>query len=327
MVNPKVSLIIPFYNAAPYLKRCLDSVVMQTFDSFETVLVNDGSTDNSLQVVQKYLKDPNFKVINQKNSGQSVGRNNGIRSAKGRYIIFLDADDYVYPDYIEYLYFLLKQFDTQIATCAHESLSPDASPTVIKNPRKYYLSAKEYFRKLGDQELPYQMGVSPWGRIYEKKLFENIHYPEGKLFEDSATTYQLLLQAGGTAIGEKNEYLYYRNKNSTVQKPFSRKRIEFIAAEKQMYNAVVGTYPDIKKSMDRRFQYALMNTLAHIVISPNASEFEKEQIEIKKQIMTGYWGRLVDPKKSLKDTIGLITLAMGLPVYRLSFKMYKQVQK
>lgn len=326
-MNPNVSLIIPFYNSAPYLERCLESVVAQTFDSFETILVNDGSTDKSLQVIQRYLKYPNFTVITQKNSGQSTARNNGIKNARGKYVVFLDADDYVYPDYIEYLYSLLKRFDTKIASCAHESLSPSAKPTVIKDPKQYFLSAKEYFRKLGDQELPYQMGVSPCGRIYEKSLFQDIHYPDGKLFEDSATTYQLLISAGGTAIGEKNEYLYYRNKNSTVQKPFNYKRFEFITAEKQMYNDVVRKYPEIKKSMDRRYQYALMNTLAHIVISPNASEFEKEQKNIKKQIMNNFLVRFVESKKASKDVIGLITLAMGLPIYRFAFKIYKQLKK
>lgn len=325
-MNPEVSLIIPVYNAAPYLKRCLDSVVAQTFENFETILVDDGSTDNSVEVMQPYLKRDSFSLVSQKNAGQSVGRNNGIKHAKGKYIVFLDADDYVYPDYIEYLYTMVKKFDVQIATCAHESISPDAEPTVIKSPKMYYLTAKEYCQKLGDHELPYQMGVSPCGRIYEKSLFDQIKYPEGKLFEDSATTYQLLILAGGTAIGEKNEYLYYRNKNSTVQKPFNQRRFEFVEAEKKMYDDVVKRYPDIKPSMDRRYQYALMNTLAHIVISPNAAEFTKEQKEIKHQIMSGYWQRIKDPKNSKKDLFGLITLAMGLPVYRVAFNVYKKLQ-
>lgn len=151
------------------------------------------------------------------------------------------------------------------------------------------MTDKEYFKKLGDKELPYQMGVSAWGRIYDKSLFNKIQYPEGKSFEDSATTYKLLITAGSTAIGEKNEYLYYQNSNSIVQQSFNKKRFEILDAERSMHDDIINKYPDIKDSMDRCYQYALMNTLAHIVISPNASEFTKEEKEIKKQVMTGYW--------------------------------------
>lgn len=326
-MNPEVSLIIPVYNVTPYLKRCLDSVVAQTFDNFETILVNDGSTDDSLAIINEYQDKISFRLINQTNAGLSAARNHGIKEAKGKYIVLMDSDDYVYPDYIEYLYHLIKQFKTKIASCAHESISAGSTPTVISNPKEYVLIDKEYFKKLGDKELPYQMGVSAWGRIYEKSLFDDIQYPEGKSFEDSATTYKLLIAAGDTAIGEKNEYLYYRNSNSIVQQSFNSKRFEFLDAEKKMHDDILKKYPELKESMNRRYQYALMNTLAHIVISPNADEFTKEQKEIKKQIMTGYWRRLKDPKNSKKDLFGLITLAMGLPVYRLSFKLYKKLQK
>lgn len=326
-MNPEVSLIIPIYNVAPYLERCLDSVVAQTFEDFETILVNDGSTDDSLAILNEYKDKLSFRLINQSNAGLSAARNHGIREAKGKYIILMDSDDYIYPDYIEYLYNLIQKFKTLIASCAHESIADTSNPTVIKNPQEYILTDKEYFKKLGDKELPYQMGVSAWGRIYDKSLFNKIQYPEGKSFEDSATTYKLLITAGSTAIGEKNEYLYYRNSNSIVQQSFNKKRFEFLDAERSMHDDIINKYPDIKDSMDRRYQYALMNTLAHIVISPNASEFTKEQKEIKKQIMNGYWTRLIDPKKSKKDLFGLITLAMGLPIYRLSFRVYKKLQK
>nr|MCR4662874.1 glycosyltransferase [Endomicrobiaceae bacterium] len=102
---PKVSVIVPVYNVEQYLRQCLDSIINQTFKDFECICVNDGSTDNSLTILQEYSKKDNrIKIINQKNSGSSVSRNNGIKQALGQYVSFVDADDWITDNYLEILY-------------------------------------------------------------------------------------------------------------------------------------------------------------------------------------------------------------------------------
>lgn len=324
MVNDLVSVIIPVYNAEEYIEECLESVKYQTYENIEVILVNDGSTDSSADIIKKnFLKDTRFKLINQKNAGLSTARNQGIKMATGEYIVLVDSDDKVSLDYVEYLYDIIKKYNVKISTCAHQSLPRGKKPRKIDNPKTYTITTKDYFRKLGDKELPFQLGVAAWGRMYKKELFDNISFPDGRLFEDSATTYRLYLEANITAIGEEIKYLYCQNKNSIVQKGFNSTRFQFLENEKKMRNDLKKIYPDIEMSLNRRYQYALMNTLAHIVISPNRKEFKNEQIELREKILEKFSEKLFDKKNSKKDIVGLLTLKMGLFAYRLSFKTFK----
>ncbi len=113
----KVSLIIPVYNTEKYLRQCLDSVISQTFKEFECICINDGSTDNSLPILQEYInKDIRFKLIDKKNEGVSVARNTGIQNATGKYIVFIDSDDWITKDYIEVLYNTIEKYDCDLVS-------------------------------------------------------------------------------------------------------------------------------------------------------------------------------------------------------------------
>ena len=116
MNKPKISVIVPVYNVDRYLEICIDSLINQTYDNLEIILINDGSTDDSKLICEKYLKlDKRIKLINQKNKGVSSARNNGIRNSSGEYIVFVDSDDWVDLDYFERLYNAAKKYDSDIA--------------------------------------------------------------------------------------------------------------------------------------------------------------------------------------------------------------------
>ena len=118
---PKISIIIPAYNVEKYLSQCLDSILAQTFKDFECICVNDGSTDNTLTILREYAnKDNRIKIINQKNSGSSVSRNNGIKQALGQYISFIDADDWVTENYLEILYNKIIETDADIVRASYK---------------------------------------------------------------------------------------------------------------------------------------------------------------------------------------------------------------
>ena len=113
-----ISVIVPVYNVENYLKRCLDSIINQTYQNIEIILIDDGSTDNSGNLCEDYKKiDNRIKVVHKTNGGLSDARNTGIKKAKGKYITFVDSDDYVEYDYVEYLYNLIKKYDTNISFC------------------------------------------------------------------------------------------------------------------------------------------------------------------------------------------------------------------
>ena len=111
----KISVIIPVYNAENYLRQCLDSLEQQSFKDFEMIVVNDGSTDNSLSIIQNYAsKDSQIKIISQKNQGLSVARNNALQIAQGKYIAFIDADDWIEPDFLEKMFFSIQSSDADV---------------------------------------------------------------------------------------------------------------------------------------------------------------------------------------------------------------------
>ena len=175
----KISVIVPFYNSEKYLKRCLDSLVRQTFKDIEIIMVNDGSTDNGLNVVKSYMSDERIRLIEKENGGQASARNLGLYEATGEYIIFIDSDDYVELNLCEKLYdTILKGFDIVVSDYY----------IVAGNEKKYnkISSCLEGEISLKDYLLT---AVCPWNKIYKKSFLIDNHFkfPEGIIYEDYAS--------------------------------------------------------------------------------------------------------------------------------------------
>ncbi len=175
----KISIIVPVYNSEKYLKRCLDSLTSQTFDDVEIVVVNDGSTDSSVNIVQDYLNDKRVRLINKENGGQASARNLGLVKSKGEYVIFIDSDDYVEVNMCERLY--------STAINGYDIVLSDYYIIDGKN-RNYYKvwAGEEGNISLNDYLLT---AVCPWNKIYAKKFLidNNFKFPEGIIYEDYAS--------------------------------------------------------------------------------------------------------------------------------------------
>lgn len=205
---PLISVIVPVYNVKDYLAECIESILLQTLKDFELILIDDGSTDNSGEICDEYEKrEHRIKVLHKKNGGLSSARNAGIDIAKGKYICFIDSDDYVKNTYLEYLYELVKSQKCQIAVCSiirfdvvHGTFSS------INDDNKVYLSTEAAFRYMFLHEKYY--GVFAWNKLYKKELFNDIRYPEGKYYEDSGTTYKLFDLCTNIAFGGTPQYFY-----------------------------------------------------------------------------------------------------------------------
>lgn len=147
---PKVSVIVPVYNVAKYLGRCLDSVLSQTFQDFEVICINDGSTDNSLEILHQYAqKDERVKIINQKNSGAGLSRNTGINMAQGDYLSFIDADDWIDKHFLEKVYHLAKVSKADIieTTKSYNYYSTDNIKLFNKRNAQGFIANGTFFRR------------------------------------------------------------------------------------------------------------------------------------------------------------------------------------
>ena len=214
---PKISLIIPVYNAEKYLFKALDSVTKQTFKNFEAIIVNDGSTDGSFGIAEKFVnKYKNFRIINQKNVGAAGAKNSGIKNSRGKYIAFLDSDDFLAPNFLEVLYLLIEKNDADIS-CCNFNLYHTRTKMSIYMPftarTGVYEKEKAFAKLLSDVSFHH----FPWNKLYKKTLFteNNIEFCN-MFYEDVATCPKIFYYANKVAVTSKPLYYYRRHKNSII---------------------------------------------------------------------------------------------------------------
>ena len=219
-----LSVIIPVYNVENYLNECLDSVTSQTLDDMEIICIDDGSTDNSPDILKEYSKkDKRIKIITKENGGQATARNLGIKEAQGEYIAFVDSDDFIEPTMFEKLYTKSKDNNLDIAMC--KIATYDNQTEEIKNNVWYYMLGvfrdfeKGIFNHKDTKEFTCHIAVTPYNKIYKTTLLKenNILFPEGLIFEDEKFFYDTYLRAKRVSIVD--EFLYYyriNRKGSTV---------------------------------------------------------------------------------------------------------------
>lgn len=235
----KLSIIVPVYNVAEYLERCLNSLINQTLNEIEIICVNDGSTDNSLHILEKFAGlDKRIKIINQKNKGLSGARNTGIKLVQGEYFGFLDSDDWVDLDYFEKLYKRAKNCDADI------SLGDFIRKGKFKHKIRLKLNKEEEF--VGDNEKFYgsQFYHFPcvWNKIYKTSKFNDLRFIEGIYFEDGPYTIQALHRAN-KVVTCCNTYLYYFINPNSIVKTLNKKK------EQDMYNSSKFILNYIKNNM------------------------------------------------------------------------------
>lgn len=212
-LNPKISVVLPVYNVANYLRKCLDSLVNQTFEDFEVICVNDGSTDLSLGILEGYaIKDSRFKIITQENKGLSGARNTGIKHVQGEYVLFVDSDDWLDNNALEELYGHVKSFKSDITmfrfkyfdeTTKEFTESPftnlDIIPHSLNNRNFNYNDVLDILFKISH---------APFNKLYKKSFVEQYEFPEGLIYEDLYFFYTIFFTAKKTSVIRKSLYNY-----------------------------------------------------------------------------------------------------------------------
>lgn len=224
---PKISIIVPVYNMEQFLGRCLDSILSQTFQDFEVLLVNDGSTDNSGQICREYArKDPRIVLIDKENGGLSSARNSGLDAAKAEYVGFVDSDDHIAPDMYQFLYQNLVKHDADISICSFYFKYEDgrichAKPGGVCR----CMNNEEAIRTLLGRK---HFENYVWDKLYKKVLFDGIRFPENELYEDIAVTYRLLDSSKTVIYESEPKYYYVQRPGSIVNSGFSANKLQFV---------------------------------------------------------------------------------------------------
>ena len=227
---PTVSIIIPVYNVEKFLRKCLTSLVEQTFQDREIIAVNDGSTDHSLDILREFEQKYDFiTVIDQKNRGMSKARNRGLSLARGEYICFIDSDDYVAPNFLERLYNACVENDAQISCCYFYYLFPNSGFTFEYPFRCNGVFTREEAMNKLLRDMQIQSLV--WNKMYKRSLFTdyNIQFPR-IAFEDMATANRVFAHAERIAVLDEPLYYYVQRSGSTLATINASKINDFIRA-------------------------------------------------------------------------------------------------
>lgn len=219
MNKPKISIIIPVYNAENYLRQCLDSIQAQTLKEIEMICINDGSTDSSLSILKEYsLSDKRIKVVSKKNDGLGSARNTGLNLAEGEYIGFVDSDDFVEMDFFLKLYNRAIDTDAEVVI-GNISLYYDDSKTFKPYRDKTMYSYLSTLKSFNAKEIPWILeNIGIWDRIYKRKFLESfeIRNPEHIIYEDALFSYQTSILAKRLTVVDDVYYIYRKNIGTAI---------------------------------------------------------------------------------------------------------------
>ena len=222
-----ISVIIPVFRVEAYLRRCMDSVLTQTYENMEIILVDDGSDDDCPAICDAYARqDARVQVIHQKNAGLSGARNAGIERAKGRYLSFVDSDDYLAPDFLERLYIACVETDSDMSVCRWEYVKGEPIVNRGSGETKTF-TGRQMMANLYIPDGAYF--VVAWNKLYKRELFETIRYPLGRIHEDEATTYRIYHQVKQAAYVDVSLYGYFVAPSS-ITRGFNPRRLDWVKA-------------------------------------------------------------------------------------------------
>ena len=279
-----ISVISPVYNTEKLLPRCLDSILSQTFQDFEVILVNDGSKDNSGNICEAYAaKDSRIHVIHQNNSGVSAARNAALdwvmENSDSRWIVFVDSDDWVHPLILETLLKLALEYQVKVSACGFLETSDgslDVSEDRLKpevwDARDFY-----YWQKM--------LGTVPWGKIYAKECFADIRYPVGSYFDDEFVTYRILLAQQQIPMVPAPMYGYYVNPEGLTKRPWISRKLDVWKAYEEQIRFFEETGDErLLWSRYREYVENAYGQLLEARQAPNAAELSTEIRYIKKSL-------------------------------------------
>lgn len=229
---PKISVVVPVYNVEKFLERCLNSIVNQTFKDIEIICVNDGSTDNSRKILDKYTNYSNIKIIDQINAGLSEARNTGLLNAKGEYIAFIDSDDYIDQNFFEVLY-----------NTAFEKNADIACAGIIRENNKKQIELVKYSETQcsNNTKDKFLLAGSPkynfvWNKLYKKEILikNNIKFISGMIYEDLCFTPDILEKSNLLVVCPNTFYHYWKHPGTLIKGDSDKARADKIVGNEYL---------------------------------------------------------------------------------------------
>lgn len=316
-----ISVIIPVYKVEKYIKKCVESVLNQTYENYEIILVDDGSPDNCPNICDEYAKlNKKIKTYHKQNGGLSDARNYGIERSVGEYITFIDSDDFVQNTYLEVLYTNIKKNDCEVSACSHFVLYNNSKINLNK------IVEKKYDKNTAMKDLLYgYIDTSSWAKLYKREIFNDIKFPVGKIFEDTATTYKIFDKCKNIYVTTEQLYNYVIRENSITTSKFNKKKFDLINVSIEMHDFIKKNYPQYIDASISKLLRSYISTYNLLITYKN--DFNKEKKEIQKFIKDNRKTTIFDSNAMKKERIALITTLFGFYTYNIVYKIYKKLSR
>ena len=281
--DPLISIIIPCFNAEKTLEKCLESVVQQSYANLEIIIIDDGSTDETSLIYNKFQSnDERILVLKQQNSGVSKARNTGVKAATGDYICFVDSDDWAELNYCWELYSLLvgENADISIVEASYEDENGNVLCSKPISDEKIFDGNRALVLLLEDQEIQ----SHPWGKLFKADLLKNVRFPENlKCFEDYSTLFKIFNKAVKVVKSNEKLYHYIQREDSLSHNLSPATAYQFFLAIMEVFEfwrnfAKVGDRNKIIKNIVRK----LLMVLKRITRNTKEDEMKSEKEEIRR---------------------------------------------
>lgn len=328
MCAPLISVIVPVYNIEKYLERCVNSIREQTYTNLEILLVDDGSTDGSGAICDKFAEeDDRIRVFHKENGGSSSARNLGIAEAKGEYLGFVDSDDYVSANMYELLVGAINEFQAEVAQVGRDEIDEEGKrlPDICVPPKqKVFIESKDFLREL----LMHRGDCSFCTKLVKKSLFENGTFPLGELNEDFRLFVSFLDKIQGVvSLPQQTYHVFYRigsNTRKEDKNAFSRVFMDNVNNADRAEKIVAEKFPELQSVAFRFGMFQRMDYFLHIPVTQMSKE-NAQYVAICRYVRKNWWKAVKNEFLTAKNKVYLTLFAVAPKTVRVIHKKLKRL--
>lgn len=322
--GPIVSVIVSCFNIEECVLFCLESIAAQTYANMEVILVDDGSTDSTGAVLDRFVSGRDgWRVLAKQNGGLSSARNAGIELARGEWLVFVDGDDLLAPRAVERLLGVAVASGVSLV-CGNHFVRSNGRDTAVwpASDAVRVLSERESFESaLYHREID----VSACGKLYARKLFESVRYPEGRIYEDTYVFDDVLVQAGRVAYLATPLYHYVMRPGSIVNVAWSGKQLQFLDSVEKFAAHAEELYPDLARGALRRRVHARLSVLRYM--EDVDGDDRRLRSDIAAYVRAAGWAVLADPWAPNRDKAGILLASVSPRLFFWFWRLYSGVRK
>lgn len=313
----QIGVIVPVYNAEQYLRKCIDSILKQSFRDFEVILIDDGSIDASGKICDEYAeKNSNVRVIHSEHIGVAAIRNKGLDENTSEYVAFVDSDDYIDRNYLEILYQMMIRNEADLVISRGKNLAggredrTEGLDSAADSVEGHVASKSEIYKHMFTEG---QTIAFVWGKLYHRNIFQSIRCPDGEIYEDMKVIGKIIENSHRIVYTSYMGYYYVQTPNSITRGDVSLAHMVLLKNEGQLLDFINHNYPDISMEAKNHYFWSCFFVLSKLVLF---AEYKKECQAIRKEIVREWKFLIFGRYTRFMVKTATVCLLFGLPCYR-----------